>query len=241
MEDYLDGNELLDSVNPNIWDSTSVSPTHEFDTAKKIYRDNMGNIYKCAIIQSQKNSLEFIKEQIKHEASGQLSDTLEWQIESRVNRLELSAGKIWCVLTDKKTIQNKLNILKETTHEICRYQNYLEYMKDYFSDIQLQALRYNNTSADRSDIQNIVDQTIWIRDLPFAIADIKQEIAIESAHSYKVFPLVYHAYSEYENNFPIHFLLETIRGDFLVVRNRFYWTLMPLAQLGYKVINAMSF
>ena len=235
VEDYLDGNVLF------AWEDAPVSPTLELDTAKEIYRTNMGNIYKCAIIWSQKNSLEFLAEQLKHESSWQLSDGLWWQIKSRINKLDLSAWKIWCVLTDRQSIQNKLNILKETTHELCRYTSYLEYMKNYYSNLELIAERYNNANQDRSDLENFIIRNIWITELPKAIARIQADIAEESAHSYKVFPLAYHAYSEYENNFPIHYLLEVIRNDFLVVRNRFYWTLMPLAQLGYKVINAMSF
>jgi len=54
-------------------------------------------------------------------------------MEQRISRLELSADTIGCVLTDRETIQNKLNILKETTHEACRYVNYLEYMKEYYT------------------------------------------------------------------------------------------------------------
>ena len=235
VEDYLDGPSVFN------WIETKWSPTVELDTAKEIYRENMGNIYKCAIIGAQKNSLEFLWEQLKHESSGQLTDTLWWQIESRINRLDLSAEAIWCILTDRETIQNKLNVLKETSHEICRYTSYLEYMKSYYSNLELQADRYLSGIEEENDIENFINRNIGITELPRVISNIKQDIAEESARSYRVFPLAYHAYSEYENNFPIHFLLEVIRSDFLVVRNRFYWTLMPLAQLGYKVINAMSY
>jgi hypothetical protein len=41
-----------------------------------IYRENMGNIYKCGMIQSQRNSLTKLGEFIKKEASGQLSDAV---------------------------------------------------------------------------------------------------------------------------------------------------------------------
>ncbi|MDA9129295.1 hypothetical protein N9J72_02355 [Candidatus Gracilibacteria bacterium] len=235
VTDYLSGEELY------LGEDVQVAPAYELDEAMEIYRENMGNIYKCAMIQGQKNTLTFLGTQLKQESSGQLSDTLGGQIESRINRLELTANTLKCVLTDTETIQNKLNILKETTHELCRYTNYLEYLKEYISSLEIQAVRYNNGAQDRNNLENFIDRSIGITELPDAINSIQQEIAVEQAHSYKVFPLAYHAYSQYENNFPVHFLLEAIRSDFLIVRNRFYGVLMPLAQLGYKVINAMSY
>lgn len=36
------------------------SPAPALDAAKTLYRKNIGNIYKCAIIQSQKNALTFL-------------------------------------------------------------------------------------------------------------------------------------------------------------------------------------
>jgi hypothetical protein len=39
----------------------------------------------------------------------------------------------------------------------------------------------------------------------------KNEIAKEISHTYKVFPIAFQAYGEYENNFPIHVLLEVIK------------------------------
>ena len=224
VEDYLPADEMINIV------EDPVQQAPEFYNAKWLYRENMWNIYKCAMIQSQKNALEFLSGQFKQESSGHLSDTLEWQMELRMSRLDLSAGKIGCVLTDRETIQNKLNILRETTYEACRYVNYLEYMKIYYSEPGIIA-------------QRLDDKEWWypLIEIPERIAWIQWEIAEEISYTYKIFPIAYHAYSEYENNFPIHFLLEVIKADFKLVRNRFHETLMPLAQLWYKVINAMSY
>ena len=224
VEDYLPAEEMSNAI------EGVIQQASEFYNAKGLYRENMGSIYKCAMIQSQKNSLEFLITQLKQESSGHLSDTLEWQMNQRINRLDISAGTIWCVLTDRDTIQNKLNILRETTHEACRYVNYLEYMKEYYSLPDV--------------IANQLGEREWgypLTEIPESIAGIHLEISEEIAHTYKVFPIAYHSYSEYENNFPIHFLLEVIKADFKLVRNRFHETLMPIAQLGYKVINAMSY
>jgi hypothetical protein len=46
------------------------------ENVKKIYRENMGNIYKCGMIQSQRNSLTKLEKFIKQESSGKLSDAV---------------------------------------------------------------------------------------------------------------------------------------------------------------------
>ena len=216
------------------------------DAAMKTYRENMGNIYKCAMIQSQRNSLNQIKEFLKWESSGQLSDALEWQIDQRITRLDLSSSSVWCSLTDQQTQQNKLNILRETTQELCIYTSYLEYVKGYYENPWSDYSRSNpadsqitNGSYDKQILNSFTEIT------PSKISnDInasKNKIAQEISHTYKVFPIAYQAYSEYENNFPIHVLLEVIQWDFLILRQLMYQNLMPIAQLWLKVINAMSF
>lgn len=207
--------------------------TPALSNVKKIYRENMGNIYKCGMIQSQRNSLTKLSEFIKKESSGQLSDAVGWQIEQRIRKLELSSNTIWCALTDGDSIQNKLNILSETTHEMCKYTSYLEYIKSY----------YEKTSNLSETVHQEEDTlfTVTPRELSNEINQTKNEIGEEISHTYKVFPIAFHAYSEYENNFPIHFLLEVVRGDFLILRKLMYQNLMPIAQLWLKVINAMSF
>ena len=106
----------------------------------------MNNIYRCGLIQSQRNALEFLERQIRQEASGQLADTLGNQITQRLQRLELSAGRIGCALTDTDTIHNKLNILRETTHRTCIYVNYLEWVREYHQDP-------NNNISDSNEVR----------------------------------------------------------------------------------------
>ncbi len=69
---------------------------------------------------------------------------------------------------------------------------------------------------------------------------IQIEIDNEIEHSYKMFPLAYHAYSEYENNYSIHVLLELIKEDYMVLRKKLYSALNPINQVVYKIANAMS-
>jgi len=224
-EDYSEAENAV----PKFHNQQSNAPALE--AAKEIYRDNMGNIYKCSIITAQKNSLTFLKQQLSQESSGELEDTIGGQIDARINRLELSANSINCSLTEQEQILIKLNVLKETTYEACRYINYLEYLKAYYSSTD------NVLPSD----PNAIKPNYVLGEIPQMMNGIEAEIAEEISHTYKVFPIAYQAYTEYENNFPIHFLLEVIAGDFMILRTRMYESLMPIAQLGLKVINAMSY
>lgn len=230
-EDY----EEADNQTSEFHGQQSAAPA--LYNAKQLYRENIGNIYKCAIIQAQKNSLDFIKKQLSNE----LDDTIGGQIDLRVNRLELSANKIGCSLSDKQQVLNKLNVLRETTYEMCRYTSYLEYLKAYYAEVENNTRNFTTEEAIEAYWSDQLLRSFPSEGLPQLMDGIQNDIAQEISHTYKVFPLAYHAYSDYENNFPIHFLLEIVRWDFLLLRQWLYETLMPLAQLGLKVINAMSY
>jgi len=68
---------------------------------------------------------------------------------------------------------------------------------------------------------------------------MKSEINDEITHTYKVFPYAYDAYTEYENNITIHFLLELIKEDYIVLREKLNKVLNPINQVVYKISNAM--
>ncbi len=234
VKDY----EVAENIKAKYFNQQSQAPA--LDAAKEIYRENIGNIYKCAMIQAQRNALTFLAKQLKQEDSGKLDDTIGGQIKLRIKRLERSSTVIGCALTDKENIQNKLNVLRETTYEACRYINYLEYLKGYYNKMD----RFNNDEEYRNsywDNAKNIRKRFPVWELPAIINGIQSDIADEISHTYKVFPIAYRAYSEYENNFPIHFLLEIIRADFLILQKNLYATLMPIAQLWLKVINAMSY
>lgn len=230
-EDY----ETADDANPEFHNQQWSVPALE--TAKALYRENMGNIYKCAIIQTQINSLKNLEKFIKQESSGKLDDTIWGQLSLRVNRLELSSGTIGCTGADKQSIQNKFQILQETTYQACKHINYLEYLKSYYE-------KTNSTFSD-DEIESIYGENSFARkitpqDIEQDLNQRKNAVAEEISHTYQVFPIAYHAYSEYENNFPIHLLLEIIRADFTLLRENLRDNLMPIAQFGLKIINAMS-
>lgn len=202
--------------------------------AKKIYRENIGTIYKCVMIQAQKNALDFLKDQLKAEKSGKIDDTIGRQIEQQMNKLDLTRNTLKCSSTEKDQFTVKKNLLDETTYEMCKYVSYLTYLRDYYANTE-NVMWLNQEWANALFEQNFQTSQVAER-----IEWIQGEIATEINHTYKVFPLVFHAYSEYENNFPIHFMLEVIHADFLLLRQKMYEVIMPIAQVGYKIINAMS-
>ena len=67
----------------------------------------------------------------------------------------------------------------------------------------------------------------------------KSEIQQEIENTIKAFPIVFKAYSEYENNLVSHILLELLREDFLVLREQLHKVLNPINQVVYKISNAM--
>lgn len=203
-----------------------ISPVLE--NAKSLYRKNIGNIYQCWLIQTQRNTLVELDTLLKQESQGEISDTIGKKIQDRLERLEKQSKALKCALTDDEIVYNKLNILREATFEVCRYTTYLEWIREH-----------------HENISNYVppawkDRFSWV-DIAKILDGVKIQINDEITHTFRVFPLAYHAYWEYENHFALHFLLQIIEADYKVLRDRLYETMMPIAQLWYKVINAMAY
>jgi|TARA_Y100001960_G_C14620461_1_gene800481 hypothetical protein len=66
------------------------------------------------------------------------------------------------------------------------------------------------------------------------------EIDAEIEHSYKIYPVAFHAYTEYENNLATHLLLELLKEDFMAFRKSLHKSINPLNQVIYKISNAMK-
>jgi len=52
--------------------------------------------------------------------------------------------------------------------------------------------------------------------------------------------MAFNTYIDYENNYPIHILLELIKEDFIVLRRKLHEAISPINQVVYKISNAMS-
>jgi hypothetical protein len=72
------------------------------------------------------------------------------------------------------------------------------------------------------------------------MSSINSSLEAEIKHAYKTFPVSYNAYTEYENNFPIHFLLELLKEDYYIFRQKLHEVLNPINQVVYKISNAMK-
>jgi hypothetical protein len=91
----------------------------------------MNNIYKCSILDIRKKSFLLIKEDLtKNNAS--LKNKIEKKIELELRKIEISKKKIKCGNNNKnKNALQKLEVLKQTSYELCRYNSYLEYLREY--------------------------------------------------------------------------------------------------------------
>lgn len=204
-----------------------VSEDYWIEEVKDEYRTNMNSIYSCWILKSQKKSLKNTSNLVEIEKSWELWDKIIKPIQERLSKIELSSKALKCKdIWDK--IYNKQFVLQQTTYELCKYVNYLEYLKEYNSTLE------NSIKSDEKG------KSFWISDLLNKNDNTKDEINNEIEHSFKVYPIVFNSYSEYENNFPIHILLELIRDDFATFRDKLYKTISPINQLVYKISNAMS-
>ncbi|MCH2189030.1 hypothetical protein MK079_04355, partial [Candidatus Gracilibacteria bacterium] len=68
---------------------------------------------------------------------------------------------------------------------------------------------------------------------------IFDEIDNEIDRSYTLFDIAYTSYSDYENYFTTHLLLELIKEDMVLFRRGYHDVINPINQVIYKVSNAM--
>lgn len=198
-----------------------------------IYKSNMNNIYKCSILWAQKNSLLKLK---KLPTNKNVKTSFSQKLEENLQKINKKLSENKCLNIDKETIYNKLSILNQTTYLTCDYSFYMEYLKNYYKNPA------NALWIDEKDLNNTTKETKEYSMLEASriITSIKSDIDTEVSNAYKIFPIAYHAYSEYENNFPIHFLMMLLREDFYVFREKLHKVLNPINQVVYKISNAMK-
>ncbi len=202
-----------------------VLENNDFEDAKKNYKENMWNIYKCALLWEQKKSILLIKEDLLR-ITPLVNNGIKNKLKNRQKTIDIISKKLKCRNNSmvKDSIQ-KLRVLKQATYELCKYHSYLEYIKERSNTIW----HIINTNKENYNISQIV----WLVDRK------KHEIDVEITRSYKVFHIVFQAYTEYENNYTIHALLELLREDFLVFKEKLHWSISPINQVVYKIANAM--
>lgn len=193
------------------------------EKAKELYKENMNNLYKCMIIGIQYSSYFNIRKLIENEPV--LKSSIWKQIENKKNKLVSWNSKLKCNLPidDINTI-NKLQYLTQTTYELCKYHSYLEYLREY------------NTDFSNFEIK----EDILVEDLNEMQQKKINEIDEEITHIYKVFPVAFNAYKQYEDNYTTHIYLELIKQDYISLRKNLHNSINPINQVVYKIANAMK-
>ncbi len=229
---YLMGEENrylnLDNLS---WLSWSYEVWRDLEIAKNTYRKNMDWIYNCATSVSNYRALEFLKTLTWQ--NGELKDfeNIIEQKQAEIININNQNWENWkCKINDSR--QNsiiKSSVLRQTTYEMCKYNYYLEYLKEVNDNI---------SKLDKSIIEDI-ENWVWIRQILTIQNNKINSINNEIENTYKTFPVAFKAYSEYENYITVNILLELVREDYLVFREQLHKTLNPINQVVYKISNAM--
>lgn len=219
-EQYKTKKELL-----KIEDSfDEITESYDLDEIKNKHIKNMNNIYKCALLWVQKKSLLLIKDDLIKK-NPTLLENIWPKIDSKISKLEMTSSTLKCNNSKDKSSIIKLNVLQQSTYETCKYVTYLEYLKEY--NDKLVAIMWKE--KDKYSIAEVL----------FTQNEHMNELDNEIEHTYKVFPMAFHALTEYENNISIHFLLELIKDDYISLREKLHEALNPINQVVYKISNAM--
>lgn len=202
------------------------SKDSDFENAKKIYIENQNGIYSCAIIKLQYNTLFIIKDKLsKIDKTWTLKSKIDKKIKLKIDKLKNLYKKRKCVFplekwSNKDSIYFKKILLKESSYEFCKYSFYLEFLDKQSKEID----KKDTTTAQLA--KSYKEKQDWLSN--------------EMKHSWEVFNMVFSTYIDYENNYPVHLLLELIKEDFIVLREKLNEALSPITQVSSKISNAMS-
>lgn len=208
---------------------------YAFNQAKELYNKTISNQFKCAIINTQNRQLKIVQNFIKTRTpKNPVLEVEFWtKIDERISKNQITFDTLKCKNTEKLKWADKVkkNVLKQTTYETCKYAMYLEYLKSYYDDAE--------------NILNIKDSKDTEKTYPVvyvaqSIAAAKSTFSVEKEKVIELLPMVFSAYTEYENNYLSHLYLELIKADFSIVRTKLNSTLAPINQVVYKILNAMK-
>lgn len=205
-----------------------------FEEVKKLYNTTISNQYKCAIINTQIRQLWEVTKLIAVDKTGNLKNEIGKKIEDKISKNKMTLQTLKCNSTDsiKWINQVKTNILKQTTYETCNYVLYLEYLKTYYDNAEtILNLKWSEQDAQTNfPIEYIVK----------SIVSAKTRFTEEKERVMELQPIVFSAYTEYENNYLTHLYLELIKADFSIIRTRWNAAIAPINQVVYKISNAMK-
>ncbi|NVP17644.1 hypothetical protein HUU51_02905 [Candidatus Gracilibacteria bacterium] len=223
---------LIDNDNQfKNYDNGGIDINKSLSVGKDQYRKNMDDIYGCATNIVYYRSLKLIKEDLitkNPKLNGRLQNKLNYKINEIEKKIIETSNK--CKITGEKNNGIiKKSVLKQVTYEYCKYNFYLEYLKE---------INQNNINLDE-ETKNNTENAKGINEVVKKVANKKKEIEKEISDTNKAFPVAFKAYSEYENNITVHILLELLREDYILLREAIHKTLNPINQVSYKISNAM--
>lgn len=206
---------------------------NELEVAQKIYVDNVNNIYACAMLWAQERSINFIMQELEE---AKKTWPLNKAYTAQLQNIERLKEENECLSTNKtNNPTDKKNMLDQLTYQLCEYNNYLEYLKEYNS------ITANIVQQDKSleDGEKIM-QTYNISDIIWKEKEKKNQIENEIKKAYDLYPIALKTYNEYETNLPIHDLLTLLQKDYVDLRLELHKNLNPINQVVYKISNAMK-
>jgi len=225
---------------PPVIDFKDKDAFSSLKTIKEIYKNTQNEIYKCWLISAQYNSMILLENLTKIDKTWTLKILIKNKIKPKIKRLKQINSQ--CKLTDKNISISKKNILDQSTFELCKYSFYLDYLKSYYSNIN-NILWLSDKKIDKMwnkaklAYENMSYNTNFITWLK---SKIQNNIEDEYNHSYKIYKLAFTAYSEYQNNYPIHLILWLLKDNLIIYRENLYKAISPINQVVYKIIHAMS-
>lgn len=237
-------------------DSTSNNPIDIIENVNLQYSNTMNQIYRCALINTQIISLTRLKKDVaeKFDKTWDIKSWLSRKLDKSIAQIKKEKDKDCTNTSPKKSLYQKKAVLNEVTYETCKYFYYLNYLEYYFdntkniskwlfNDKDKQKNNKNNSEQDKKEeINKSIDKIKWIQaDQIITINNkILEKLKNSKEHAKEVFNMSFAAYIEYENNFPIHILLNILKEDFIIFRQKLHKTLNPINQVVYKIANCMS-
>jgi hypothetical protein len=216
-----------------------------FIKAKWTYKTNMNNMYKCALLKIQIKELQNIQKLIKVDTTWEILKSIDQKINQKIMKLQTLAidwrGSGSCTNTDKNKEFDKKEVLQNVTYETCKYVTYLDFLRSYYTNTQ--NLLQKDTAKDTSIINKWLQAINWVSSIDSIRATYNKiwiDINREEKHAIETFPVAFQSYNEYAYNFPLHVLLQIVKEDLIIFRDKLNAVLNPINQVVYKISNAQK-
>ncbi len=149
--------------------------------------------------------------------------------------MEKARKKSGCndINTDHKDVKQVL--LDNVTAENCRYRFFLHYL-ERTTNTNL-AMFLSGAMEPRGQLERqFVNSESALR----FVSRYQEAILLEKEHINEVFPLALAAYTEFEQTYGAHVLLEIIKLDYVSIRQLMKQLLNPISQFIYKAHQAQG-